>query len=206
MSGGKQMPTKAIRVADDQLNRLKLVSHMQPPTTIRIMSHICAASPHLSTEWTHWSRAATDQLSEAGRCLQFLMQSGRNLSVTYFGLVFGIWMPCYHFRTSLTSQDDQCVYWMVSVLPVAPWDLSTVYLGSWLEFEPGVDDGKDREDRGGQATGPNKAWPCGVNPEPVQRDEDITAVLQQVQEQRRIAVQHSHYQVELSAEPNRHSR
>ena len=134
------------------------------------------------------------------------MQSGRNLSVTYFGLVFGIWTPCYHFRTSVTSQDDQYVYCMVSVLPVAPRDLSTVYLGSWLEFEPGVDNGKDREDRGGQATGPYKACPCWVNPEPVQRDEDITAVLQQVQEQRRVAVQHSHCQVELSAEPHRHSR
>ena len=47
------MPTRAIRVADDQLNRLKLVTHMQPTITIRIMSRMSAASLHLSTEWTH---------------------------------------------------------------------------------------------------------------------------------------------------------
>lgn len=83
---------------------------------------------------------------------------------------------------------------------------STVYLGSWLEFKPGMDHGEDGEDRGCQATGTDKALPCGVNPQPVQWDEDITTVLQQVQQQRRVAVQDSHQQVELSAKPRQHDR
>lgn len=81
-----------------------------------------------------------------------------------------------------------------------------MYLGSWLKLEPGMDHGEDGEDRGGQATGPDKALPCRVNPQPVQWDEDIAAVLQQVQQQWRVAVQHRHQQVELSAEPSQHIR
>lgn len=76
-----------------------------------------------------------------------------------------------------------------------------MYLGLWFEFEPRVDHGEYGEDRGGQAAGPDKARPCRVNPQPVQWDEDVTTVLQQVQQQWRVAVQHRHQQVELSAEP-----
>lgn len=61
--------------------------------------------------------------------------------------------------------------------------------------------GEDGEDGGGQAAGPNKAWPRLVNPQPVQWDEDIATVLQQVQQQRWVAVQHRHQQVQLLAEP-----
>lgn len=61
--------------------------------------------------------------------------------------------------------------------------------------------GEDGEDRGGQAAGPDKARPCLVNPQAVQRDEDIATVLQQVQQERRVAVQHRCQQVQLLAEP-----
>lgn len=75
---------------------------------------------------------------------------------------------------------------------------------SGFEFEPRVDDGQDGEERGGEATGPHEARPRGVNAQPVQRDEDVAAVLQQVQQQRRVAVQHPHQQVEPSPHPHRH--
>lgn len=89
--------------------------------------------------------------------------------------------------------------------PCGPSDgPSSVILCSWLEFEPGVDHGEDGEDGGGQATGPHKACPCGVNPQPVQWDEDITTVLQHIQQQRRVAIQHRHQQMQLSAQPRRH--
>lgn len=72
---------------------------------------------------------------------------------------------------------------------------------SGFEFEPRVDDGQDGENRGRDATGPHEARPCGVNAQPVQRDEDVAAVLQQVQQQRRVAVQHRHQQAESSPRP-----
>lgn len=65
---------------------------------------------------------------------------------------------------------------------------------SWFEFEPGVHQGDDGEDGGGQAAGPHKAPPSGVEAQPLQRDEDVAAVLQQVQQQRRVAAQHGRHQ------------
>lgn len=93
---------------------------------------------------------------------------------------------------------------MISVLNLLVSARQRLGVGSWLEFEPRVDDGEDGEDGGGQAARPDKAFPRGVNPQPVQRDEDITTVLQQVQQQRRVAVQHGRHQVEPSAEPRGH--
>lgn len=65
-----------------------------------------------------------------------------------------------------------------------------------------MDDGQDGENRGGDATGPHEARPCGINGQLVQRDEDVAAVLQQVQQQRRVAVQHRQQQVEPSPHPH----
>lgn len=64
-----------------------------------------------------------------------------------------------------------------------------------------MDDGQDGEDGGREPTGPHEALPRGVNAQPVQRDEDIAAVLQQVQQQRWVAVQHRHQQAEPSPHP-----
>lgn len=52
-----------------------------------------------------------------------------------------------------------------------------------------MDHREDGEDRGGQAASPDEARPGPVNPQPVEGDEDITAVLQQVQQERRVVVQ-----------------
>lgn len=65
-----------------------------------------------------------------------------------------------------------------------------------------MDDGQDGENRGRDATGPHEARPCGINAQLVQRDEDVAAVLQQVQQQRRVAVQHRQQQVEPSPHPH----
>lgn len=100
-----------------------------------------------------------------------------------------------------TSAADYSTNWPVLESWAQP---SNMYLALWFEFEPRVDHGEDGEDRGGQAAGPDKTRPCRVNPQPVQWDEDVTTVLQQVQQQWRVAVQHHHQQVELSAEPRRH--
>lgn len=72
---------------------------------------------------------------------------------------------------------------------------------SGFEFEPRVDDGEDGEDGGREPTGPHQARPCGANGQPVQRDEDVAAVLQQVQQQRRVAVQHAPQQPEPPPHP-----
>lgn len=66
-----------------------------------------------------------------------------------------------------------------------------------------MDDGEDGEDRRGQATGPHEAMAGGVDAQPVQGDEHVAHVLQQVQQQRWVASQHRHQQVELSAEAYR---
>jgi len=65
-----------------------------------------------------------------------------------------------------------------------------------------VHHGDDGEDRGGQATGAHEAGACGVNAEPVQGDEDVTRVLGQVQQQRRVAAQHRRQQAKPSAQPD----
>lgn len=88
------------------------------------------------------------------------------------------------FQSLITAHQQRVnpqIYQCVSVLEpklVAP--PFHVYRGSWFKLEPRVDHGEDSEDRGGQATGPDKGRPCRVNPKPVQWDEDVAAVLQQV--------------------------
>lgn len=77
---------------------------------------------------------------------------------------------------------------------------------SGLEFEPGVNYSENGQDRGREATGSHKARPGGVQPQPVQRDEHVTQVLQEVQEQRRVVAQHSDQETELLVEPGREHR
>lgn len=88
-----------------------------------------------------------------------------------------------------------------SILTRPQMNISSKSYNSWLELEPGVNHGEDGQDGRGQATSPDKAWACRVNPQPVQWDEDIAAVLHQVQQQRRVAVQHSPHQMKLAVEP-----
>lgn len=59
---------------------------------------------------------------------------------------------------------------------------------------------EDGQDGGREAAGPHKARACGVQAQPVQRDEDVTQVLQQVQEQRRVVAQHRDQELELLVE------
>lgn len=59
---------------------------------------------------------------------------------------------------------------------------------------------EDGQDGGREAAGSHKARAGGVQAQPVQRDEDVTQVLQQVQEQRRVAAQHRDQQLELLVE------
>lgn len=105
----------------------------------------------------------------------------------------------------LSSQRDDvwCAIWFrfSALLGASQMDTLHSSPGSWLQFEPGMDHGEDGEDGGGQAAGPNKAWSRGVNPQPIQWNEDITTVLQQVQQQWRIVVENSSQQVKLRAEP-----
>lgn len=88
-----------------------------------------------------------------------------------------------------------------SILTSPQMNISSKSYNLWLELEPGVNHGEDGQDGRGQATSPDKAWTCRVNPQPVQWDEDITTVLHQVQQQWRVAVQHSPHQMKLSVEP-----
>lgn len=74
---------------------------------------------------------------------------------------------------------------------------------SGFEFEPGVEDGQEGEDRGREPAGPHQARPCGVKAQPVQRDDHVAGVLQQVQQQRRVAVQDGGQQAEPPPHPHR---
>lgn len=79
-------------------------------------------------------------------------------------------------------------------------------LGSWFELEPRLDDGEDGEDGGDQAAGPDKPRPGRVDAQPVEGDEEVAAVLQQVQQQRRVAVQNRQNLMEAPVEPGKRRR
>lgn len=79
-------------------------------------------------------------------------------------------------------------------------------LASWFELEPRLDDSEDGEDRGDQAADPDKTRPGRVDPQPVEWDEEITAVLQQVQQQWRVVVQNCENLMEAPVELGKRRR
>lgn len=76
-------------------------------------------------------------------------------------------------------------------------------LDSGLEFKPGMNYSEDGQDRRREAAGPHKARARRVHAQPVQRDENVAQVLQQVQEQRRVVSQNCDQEVELFVESGR---
>lgn len=56
------------------------------------------------------------------------------------------------------------------------------------------------QDRGSEATCPDKARPGGVQTQPVQWNEHVTKVFQEVQKQRRVVAQDREHQAKLLVE------